>query len=101
MEKVLQMCRKTNDNQIKEKSQFKSLNKSIDFITNKSGKYEQERQEKHEFIDGMKIDMVNSNKNIEKLEEIVDRQGQYICWNCLLLHGIAKVECENTDDLVL
>ena len=77
------------------------MNKSIDFITNKSGKYEQERQEKHEFIDGMKIDMVNSNKNIEKLEEIVDRQGQYICWNCLLLHGIAKVECENTDDLVL
>ena len=77
------------------------MNKSIDFITNKSGKYEQERQEKHEFIDGMKIDMVNSNKNIEKLEEIVDRQGQYICWNCLLLHGITKVECENTDDLVL
>ena len=95
------MCRKTNDNQIKEKSQFKSLSKSIDFITNKSGKYEQERQEKHEFIDGMKIDMVSSNKNIEKLEEIVDRQGQYICWNCLLLHGITKVECENTDDLVL
>ena len=77
------------------------MSKSIDFITNKSGKYEQERQEKHEFIDGMKIDMVSSNKNIEKLEEIVDRQGQYICWNCLLLHDIAKVECENTDDLVL
>ena len=75
--------------------------KAIDFITNKSGKYERERQEKHEFIDGMKIDMVSSNKKIEKLEEIVDRQEQYICWNCLLLHGIAKVECENTGDLVL
>ena len=49
----------------------------------------------------MKIDMVSSNKKIEKLEEIVDRQEQYICWNCLLLHGIAKVECENTGDLVL
>ena len=49
----------------------------------------------------MKSDMVRTNKNMEKLEEVVARQEQYICRNFLLLHGIAQVECENTDDLVL
>ena len=38
---------------------------------------------------------------IEKLPEIGDRQKQYTCRDCFLLHGIAEVECENTDDLVL
>ena len=49
----------------------------------------------------MKSDMVNTNKNIEKREEVVARQEQYICRNFLLLHGITQVECENNDDLVL
>ena len=58
IEKVLQMCEITNHNQIKDKSQLKSLSKSVDFMTNKSGKYERERQEKDNVIDGMKSDMV-------------------------------------------
>ena len=52
------MCEITNHNQIKDKSQLKSLCKSVDFMTNKSGKYERERQEKDNVIDGMKSDMV-------------------------------------------
>ena len=40
------------------------------------------------------------NKKIEKLERIVDRQEQYSHCNCLLLHGIAEGERENTNDLV-
>ena len=52
------MCEITNHNQIKDKSQLKSLSKSVDFMTNKSGKYEGERQEKDNVIDGMKSDMV-------------------------------------------
>ena len=45
--------------------------------------------------------MVNLNKNMKKLERIVDRQKQYSCRNCLLLQGIAEGERETTDDLVL
>ena len=70
-------------------------------MTNKSGKYEREWEEEDEVIDGMKSDMVSTNKNIEKLEEVVVKQEQYICHNFLLLHGITQVECENNDDLVL
>ena len=49
----------------------------------------------------MKSDMVNMNEKIEKLEMIVDRQEQYSRCNCLLLHGIAQGERENTEELVL
>ena len=56
IEKVLQMCEITNPNQIKDKSQLKSLRKSVDFMTNKSGKYERERQEMDNVIDGIKKD---------------------------------------------
>ena len=48
----------TNHNQIIEKSQLKSLSKSVDFMTKNFGKYERERQEKDNVIDGMKSDMV-------------------------------------------
>ena len=49
----------------------------------------------------MKSDMVNMNEKIEKLERIVDRKEQYSCSNCLVLHGIAEGEHENTDEPVL
>ena len=38
---------------------------------------------------------------IDKLEHLVDRQEQYSQRNCLLVHGIAETNDENTDDLVL
>ena len=41
------------------------------------------------------------NEKVEKLEEIVARQEQYLRRNCLLLHGIAEIKGENTDYLVL
>ena len=49
----------------------------------------------------MKSDMVNMSEKIEKLERIVDRQEEYSRRNCLLLHGIAEGERENTDEFVL
>ena len=49
----------------------------------------------------MKSDMVNMNEKIEKLERTVDRQEQYSRCICLLLHGIAEGERENTEELVL
>ena len=72
----------------------------MDFMTNKFEEYKREREEKDKIIDTMKSDMVNMNEKIEKLERIVDRQEQYSRRNCLLLHGIAEGERENTDELV-
>ena len=73
----------------------------MDFMTNEFEEYEPERQEKDKIIDSMKSDMVNMNEKIEKLDRTVDRQEQYSRRTCLLLHGIAEIERENTDDLVL
>ena len=42
MKKVLQMCGKTKDDQIKDKSQLNSLSDAMDFKTNKFEKYERE-----------------------------------------------------------
>ena len=90
MKKVLQMCEKTKESQIKGESQLNSLSEAMDFMTNKFDEYERERQEKDKIIDSMKSDMVNINKKIEKLERIVARQEQYSRHNCLLLHVIAE-----------
>ena len=77
MKKVLQMCEKTKDSQIKGESQLNSFSEAMDFMTNKFEGYERERQEKDKIIDSMISDMVNMNEKIEKLEMIVGRQEQY------------------------
>ena len=40
-------------------------------------------------------------QRIDKLAHFVDRQEQYSRRNCLLVHGTAETNDENTDDLVL
>ena len=40
-------------------------------------------------------------QRIDKLENLVGQQEQYSRSNCLLVHGIAEANDENTDDLVL
>ena len=95
------MYGKPKDSQIKGKSQVNSWSEAMDFITIKLEEYEREQQEKYKIIGSIKSEMVNMNKQIEKLERIVDRQEQYSRRNCLLLYGIAECERENTGDLVL
>ena len=101
MKKVLQIYEKTNNIQIKRESQLNSLSVAMGFTINKFEEQERQRQEKDKIVDSMKSDMFNMNEKIEKLERIVDRQEQYSRHNCLLLHGIAESERENTDNLVL
>ena len=101
MKKVIQMCEKTKESQIKGESQLNLLSEAMDFMTNKFDEYERKRQEKDKVIDSMKSDMVNMNEKIEKLERIVDKQKQFSRHNCLLLQGITEDECKNTDELVL
>ena len=97
MKKVLQMCEKTKDSQIKGKSPLNSLSEVMGFLNNKFEEYERERQEKDKIIDSMNSDISNMNEKIEKLEKIVNRQEQYSCRNCLLLRCIGEAERENID----
>ena len=46
MKKLLQICEKTKDSQIKGKSQLNSSSEAMDFMTNKFEEYEQEQPEK-------------------------------------------------------
>ena len=74
--RVLQMCQKTKESQIKGESQLNSLIEAMDFMANKFDEYERERQKKYKIISNMTSDMVNMNKKIEKFERIVYRQLQ-------------------------
>ena len=40
-------------------------------------------------------------KRIDELENVADRQEQYSRRNCLLIHGIAETQDENTDQIVM
>ena len=67
----------------------------------KFDKYEPKQQEKDKVISDMKTDMSTMNEKIEKLEEIVDWQGQYLRQNRLLLHSTAENKGQNTNDFAL
>ena len=102
MKKVIQVCEKTKDSQIKDERQLNSLSEAMDFMTKTFEEHERERQENDKIlIDSMKNDMVNMNEKIEKLERMVDRQDQFSCRNCFLLHSITDGEREITDELAL
>ena len=62
--KLLQMCERTKDRQIKDENQLKSLSESIDFMSDKFDEYEGERPEKDKIIDSTKSDMVSMNEKI-------------------------------------
>ena len=44
---------------------------------------------------------IRKAQRIDKLENSVDQQKQYSRRNCLLVHGIAETNDENTGDLVI
>ena len=86
------------------KRQLKSLSEStesIGFISAKLDEYECKRQKKDKLISDMKTDMSIIKENIQNLEGKVDKQKQYSCRSCLLLHSVAENEGENIDDLAL
>ena len=90
------------NSQIKGENQLNFLSEAMSCMTNKFDEYKRERLEKDKIIDIVKNDMFNMNEKIEKQEKIVGKQQQqqYLRRNCLLLHGIAEGERENTDALV-
>ena len=91
---------KNKNSQIKGENQLNFLSEAMSCMINKFDEYKQERLEKDKIIDIVKNDVFNMNEKIEKQEKIVYKQEQYLRRNCLLLHGIAEGERENTDALV-
>ena len=91
----------TKESQIKGELQLVSMNKTIYFISEKFNEFEKDRREKDEIIKNLSKETSAMAQRIDKLEHLVDRQEQYSQSNCLLVHGIAETNDENTKDLVL
>ena len=77
------------------------MNKTIYFISEKFNEFEKDRREKDEIIKNLSKETSAMAQRIDKLEHLVDQQEQYSQSNCLLVHGIAETNDENTKDLVL
>ena len=49
----------------------------------------------------LKSDMSDLNTSVKNLENQLDRQKQYWCRYCILIHGITETQDENTGDVSL
>ena len=66
------------------------MRESINFLSDKSKEYEENRAKKNNVIEDLISEMDSLSTRIEKLEKLQDRQEQYSRRNCLLVHGIAE-----------
>ena len=71
------------------------------FVSEKFDEFEKDRREKDKIIKNLSKKLSEMAQRIDKLEHLVDRHEQYSRCNCLLVHGIAETNDENTEDLVL
>ena len=65
-------------------------------MANKFDESEKERQEQKKMIEKLRGEVFSLNEKLNCITKQVDRQEQ-----CLLIHGIAKENQENTDALAL
>ena len=101
MEELCIATKNTKESQIKGELQLISMNETINFISEKFYKFEKDRREKDKIIKNLSKRTSEMAQRIDKLENLVDPQEQYLRHNCPLVHGIAETNNENTDDLVL
>ena len=87
----------TQDNQIKGGCQLRDLVKSTGFYNEKFEKLEKNNRKKEEKINELEEKTRKMDKNINDLNRVIDRQEQYSCRNCILLHGVKENENEDTD----
>ena len=101
MEELCIATKNTKESRIKGELQLVGMNETINFISKKFDEFENDRHEKDKIIKNLTNKISEMTQRIDKLENLVDRQEQCSWRNCLLVHGIAKTNDENTDDLVL
>ena len=95
------MQRKKKESQIKGELQLLRMNETINFMSEKFNESEKDRREKDKIIKNLSKKTSEMAQRFDKLESSVDQQEQYSRRNCLLVHGIAETNDENTDDLAL
>ena len=98
--KVQELCLTTGttkEQQIKGDKHLTELKVSVDFISKKFDQYEVDRKEREEEIKNLKSEVRILKKENEDLEKQMDEQEQYSRRNCLLLHGVAEEQDEETD----
>ena len=107
MEELCIATENTKESQIKGELQLVSMNKTINFTSEKLKLFEKDRREKDEIIKKKTFEMSKKKKQtfeiaqrIDKLENLGDRQEQYSQPKYLLVHGIAGTSDQNTDNLV-
>ena len=91
----------TKESQIKKELQLVSMNKTINFISEKFDEFEKNRREKDEIIKNLSKETSKMAQRIDKLDNLVDLHEKYSWCNSLLLHGNAETNDENMDSLVL
>ena len=91
----------TIESQIKGELQLVSINKTINFISEKFNEFEKDRREKVEVSKYLSKKTSKMAQRIDKLENLVYRQEQNSRRNCLLVHEIVETNDENKDNLSL
>ena len=77
------------------------LSKLVKFSTDKFNEYEKERDKKNKVIKEFYENVPALTEITKDLEESLDHQGQYSCWNCILIHRVGENSDEDTDKLLL
>ena len=101
MEELCVATKNTKESQIKKELQLVSMNKTINFISEKFDEFEKNRRENDEIIKNLSKETSKMAQRIDKLDNLVDLHEKYSWCNSLLLHGNAETNDENMDSLVL
>ena len=70
------MAKPTQEHQIKDKRQLKDLHDSVQFISDKSKEYDEDRSKKNEIIGNLQSEVMTLSSKVSKLEKQVDHQEQ-------------------------
>ena len=98
---IFKMLEKTEDRQIKDRSQLTDLAKGVEFINQKFDEYEKHRQENDEIIATLQNELKSASMEVEDLEKKMEKQEQYSRTNSILIHGLKEEMNESTEDRVL
>ena len=98
---IYNLARSTQQIQIKGDGHLSEIQKTVDFLSTKFDKLEQDRIKKEEMISGLQNEVSALNKKVATLEKQADDQEQYSRRNCLLLHGTDEDQDESTDVKVI
>ena len=90
----------TQDNQINGECQLRDLVKFTVFYNETFDELERDSRKKEKKINGLEEKAKKKDNKIDDLNRVIDRQEQYLCRNCILVHGVKESENEDTNTVV-